>query len=240
MSKLTGTTWGASPSTLRSTALALCYSCAEYACPVWERSAHADKINPALNATCRLVSGCLRPTSTDDLYILAGIAPPEIRRHAASSKERMRQVSDDRHPLFGHIQAASRLKSRQSFLNSVQPDGSIHLRETLWRDKLERQPTSMSNSVKAKEELPNGADSSWSEWRCLNRLRSGVGRCKVSLEKWGYTDAENTTCQCGFKLQTMEHLLRCPLLEKECSRQDLFQYNDSAKVCVQHWLKFGI
>ena len=90
LSKLTGTTWGASPGTLRSTALALCYSCAEYACPVWERSSHADKIDTALNATCRLITGCLRPTAIDDLYILAGIAPPDIRRNAASSKERSR------------------------------------------------------------------------------------------------------------------------------------------------------
>ena len=53
-----GTSWGASPQTLKSTALALCYSTAEYACPVWERSAHAKKIDPALNATCRLITGC--------------------------------------------------------------------------------------------------------------------------------------------------------------------------------------
>ena len=52
ISKLTGTTWSASPETLRSTALALCYSSAEYACPAWERSTHAKKMDPALNATC--------------------------------------------------------------------------------------------------------------------------------------------------------------------------------------------
>ena len=86
VSKLTGTSWGASPDTLRSTALALCYSSAEYACPVWERSAHAKKIDPAINTTCRLVTGCLRPTPIDSLYILSGIAPPEIRRRAASSR----------------------------------------------------------------------------------------------------------------------------------------------------------
>ena len=75
ISRLTGTNWGASPATLRSSALALCYSSAEYACAVWERSTHARKINPALNATCRLISGCLRSTTTDSLYILSGIAP---------------------------------------------------------------------------------------------------------------------------------------------------------------------
>ena len=36
--KLTHSKWGANPSTVRTTALALSYSAAEYACPVWERS----------------------------------------------------------------------------------------------------------------------------------------------------------------------------------------------------------
>ena len=35
--------------TLRTTALALCFSTAEYTCPVWERSAHAAKIDSSLN-----------------------------------------------------------------------------------------------------------------------------------------------------------------------------------------------
>ena len=80
ISKLTGTSWGATPSTLRSTALSICYSTAEYACSVWERSARATKINPVINATCRLVTGCLRPTQTHNLYILSGIAPPECSK----------------------------------------------------------------------------------------------------------------------------------------------------------------
>ena len=33
--KLAGSTWGASANTLRSSALALCYSAAEYCAPVW-------------------------------------------------------------------------------------------------------------------------------------------------------------------------------------------------------------
>ncbi|KAI4822744.1 hypothetical protein KUCAC02_008273 [Chaenocephalus aceratus] len=81
--KLTGTTWGANPQTLKSTALALCYSAAEYACPVWERAAHAKKLDPALNASFRIITGCLKSTPTDRLYILEGIAPPEIRRERA-------------------------------------------------------------------------------------------------------------------------------------------------------------
>ena len=33
-------------------------------------------IDPVLNAVCRAISGCLRPTRVDDLYLLCGIAPP--------------------------------------------------------------------------------------------------------------------------------------------------------------------
>jgi hypothetical protein len=33
--KFTGTSWGADPNTVRTSALALCYSTAEYAAPVW-------------------------------------------------------------------------------------------------------------------------------------------------------------------------------------------------------------
>jgi hypothetical protein len=55
VSKVTGIRWGASPDTLRSTALALCYSSAEYACPVWARSTHAKKIkrNVVRAITCK-------------------------------------------------------------------------------------------------------------------------------------------------------------------------------------------
>ena len=46
MRKLASSKWGTHPSTIKTTALALCYSTAEYACPVWERSAHAHKVDP--------------------------------------------------------------------------------------------------------------------------------------------------------------------------------------------------
>ena len=57
--KLSNSKWGAHPATICSTALALCYSTAEYAYPVWSRSAHAKKINPMLNESCRCITGCL-------------------------------------------------------------------------------------------------------------------------------------------------------------------------------------
>jgi len=38
--KLAGSTWGASANTLRSSALAFCYSAAEYCAPVWPNCSH--------------------------------------------------------------------------------------------------------------------------------------------------------------------------------------------------------
>ena len=76
--KLTGSAWGADPKLIRTSALALSYSTAEYACPVWHKSAHVKQVDIALNETCRIITGCLRPTPVDRLYKLAGIAPPAV------------------------------------------------------------------------------------------------------------------------------------------------------------------
>ena len=93
--KLRTSKWGATPTTLRSSALALCYSAAAgYACPVWERSTHAKKLDAILNETCRMITGCLKPTNTYSLSVLAGIAPSDIRRAVASRTERTRQTTD--------------------------------------------------------------------------------------------------------------------------------------------------
>lgn len=141
--KLTGTAWGANPQALKSTPLALCYPAAEYACPVWERSTHARELDPGLNTSCRLIKGCLKPTPTHRLYVLAGMAPPEIQRCAASKKERQQQSTDPKHPLFGHVPPKSRLKSRKSFLISVTPLGRLTTSSERMTQWLNRQQTNI-------------------------------------------------------------------------------------------------
>ena len=79
LKKLANSQWGTNASTMRTTALALCYSIAEYAAPVWARSTYADILDPELTKTCRTITGCLKPTYVEDLCLLAGIAPPDIR-----------------------------------------------------------------------------------------------------------------------------------------------------------------
>ena len=76
--RLAGSGWGAGAKTLRIAALSLIYSTAEYCAPVWCRSAHTRLIDSVLNDALRIVTGCLRPTPTDCLHVLAGIQPAEL------------------------------------------------------------------------------------------------------------------------------------------------------------------
>ena len=234
--KLANTKWGASPNTIRSTALALSFSAAEYACPAWGRSTHARKLDPVLNASCRSITGCLKPTNVDKVYLLAGIAPPDIRRAVASREEHRKQATDERHPLYNHTPPERRLKSRKSFLTSTLPlqTTPAEARIQMWNKRVSTLPDVAEMGIQPSESLPPGANEAWMHWRCLNRLRTGVGRCKVSLHKWGYIN-EPTTCDCGLEPQTMQHLLQCSLLEETVSVNDLAQNSQRARKCVQQW-----
>ena len=93
--------WGANPNTIRTTALPSSYSMVEYAAPVWARSAYDKTLDPELNQACRSVTGCLKPTNVEDLYLLSGIALPAIRRDVCAIMERQKQTTRDTHSLFG-------------------------------------------------------------------------------------------------------------------------------------------
>jgi len=64
ISKLAGTSWGCKANTLRTSALALVYSAAEYCAPAWSRSAHCKKIDTQMNHTMRIISGTVKSTQT--------------------------------------------------------------------------------------------------------------------------------------------------------------------------------
>ena len=70
LKKLVNSKWGTNASTIRTTALALFYSIAEYAALVWARSTYEDILDLELNKACRASTGCLKPTNVEDLYLL--------------------------------------------------------------------------------------------------------------------------------------------------------------------------
>ena len=236
LKKLANSRWGTNARTIRTTALALCYSTAEYAAPVWERSAYAHLLNPELNQACQAITGCLRQTNVENLYLLAGIAPPEIRRSVCARVERTKQR--ETHSLFGHTPARRRLKPRISFLTSVQP---VHfpakvVRVNEWKRRLEEK--AHAGLVNLYEDLATGHDSPWLNWRCLNRLRTGYTCSKEQRKKWGYFNGD-TTCECGLATENTSHMLQCTLLAHPCTMDDLLEFNDTAQACIERWKKIA-
>jgi len=78
--------WRANANTLRSSALALCYSVAEYCCPVWQRSTHVSLVDAQLHSSMCLSSGTIRSTPLLWLPVLTNIEPPTLRCRAATDK----------------------------------------------------------------------------------------------------------------------------------------------------------
>ena len=123
--RLAGSGWGEGAKTLRTAALSLVYSLTEYCAPVWCRSAHIRLIDSVLNDALRIVTGCLRPTPTDYLPILAGIQPAELRRRGATLSLANRATLNPAHirheQLVGKQNAhQGRLKSRRPFVPAAQ------------------------------------------------------------------------------------------------------------------------
>ena len=111
--QLTCSQWGSNPYTLRTSALALCFSAAEYECPVWTRSAHARLVHSVLN------DSCFKPTKTNCFYILSGITLPDIRREMANRMERYKAEHNSKHLLYGRKSPTQCLKIRNCFLSST-------------------------------------------------------------------------------------------------------------------------
>ena len=122
--RLVGSGWAAGAKTLRIATLSLVYSTAEYCAPVRCRSAHTRLIDSVLNDALRIVTGCLRPTPTDNLPVLSGIQPAELRRLGATLSLAYRGSLDADHNLHGLLRRSSdtgqvRLRSRRPFVPGV-------------------------------------------------------------------------------------------------------------------------
>ena len=94
------------------------------------REYRTENIYPELNKACRAITVCLKPTYVKNLYLLTGIAPPDIRRYVCARMEQTKQMEQEANSLFGHIPARSRMKSRKDFLTSVKPS-YVHTEVTM-------------------------------------------------------------------------------------------------------------
>ena len=133
------------------------------------------------------------------------VAPsPYISRAVWSQLDKHKQENEPLHPLYEQDPARKRLKSRHSFLHSVEPlDGSA----LLWSSHLQTTPHKLSFSPK--ESLPPGSSEA-SHLVRLHRPWTGTGRCKALMQKWGFNEDGQTACECGDE-HTKTHLqLVCP------------------------------
>ena len=211
--RLASTNWGASFSTLRTSAIALAYAPAEYCSPTWTQSSHTHGLDVPLNEAMRLVTGCLRSTPLSHLPFLSGIQPPYARRD--NNCRRLYQKADRANHLLHDIlyekKAPSRLRSRRPLRPHME-----HL-ETV-TNTTPTVPDRLQPYIEAWSSHPPGYNLHRKAWVQLNRLRSGTGRFAASMKKWGIADSD--VCPCGH-IQTHEHVLNecavtgspCPLSE---------------------------
>ena len=209
---LAGSSWGARTSTLRTGALALVYSAAEYASPVWCRSSHTKVLDVTLNEIMRSITGCLRPTKSTFLPVLAGIAPPHIRRESRVMNIATAARDDRQHILHQCVTGASskpnrRLSSRRPFschAARLLTDGFDPVVE--WHNNVHDGPRFLNCACPTPSQtLPPGADLPRKQWVRLNRLRSNTARVAATLHQWGLQ--ESATCACGHSPQTVEHIV---------------------------------
>ena len=224
MRRLAGSGWGTGAKTLRIATLSLVYSTADYCAPVWCCSAHTRFIDGVLNDALHIVTGCLRPTPTDYLPILAGIQPAEFCRLRATLSLAYCGSLDPGHILYELLAGSThgyreRLKSRRSFVPAarklLQDLTELDIRAAQWNDyKWSMEYSECSSDLCAfiprTSIRPMGMGLPRSSWVRLNHLQAGVGCFQSFMHKWGLAPTSN--CKCGAAEQTAEHIiLTCPI-----------------------------
>lgn len=227
--KLTGTSWGPTASTLRTTALALVYPVAEYCCPVWLNSAHTKKIDTQLNDTMRTISGTIQSTPLEWLPVLSNIPPPHLRRQMALKKEWIKCCDNPLLPIHQDcLHEDLRLKSRNPpwLLGKRLAQDEFHT-NTAWRDGWAASNPDRLGLISDPVVQPPGFNLPRKIWTSLNRIRTQHGRCNSWKHKWKITN--NPYCDCSDVPQTVLHITtKCPLRRFSGTIKDIHEASDEA------------
>ena len=154
---------------IRTSALALCYSVAEYACPVWQHSCHAKKLDPPLNTACRIIAGCLKPINTMSLYRKRDTLKWQTEGTRFTT---INQPSSTWSALLSWTLCLITMPQNLSGPTS----GAIEQQPFLWRP-----PWAFQHL-----RLAPGKNLQWTTWMSLNRLRTDHGRAADLMHNWGY------------------------------------------------------
>lgn len=234
--KLAGTSWGCNGITLRTAALALVYSTAEYCCSAWLNSAHVNKIDIQLNETMRIVSGAIQSTPLEWLPVMSNIAPTHLRRKAALQREFNKiennlqlPIHQDLNDIRGNYRLVSRFPIwKEPFFES---SNDLNLIEE-WKSEWNRANVRNKHIIDDPTIKLNGFGEDRKTWATINRIRSGHGRTRAMLNKWD--PSISPSCDCGALFQTMNHIIG------ECPRRrfsgDITELNNLTPAAIE-WLK---
>lgn len=177
LKRLAGNRWGADFTTLRTTALALCYSAAEYCSPIWSQSSHCKKVDVSLNECMGLISGSIKSTPTDILPVLSGIEPPDIRRDQNTLDLRNRALSNNHmlNKLIDNPLLNTRLKSRYPLslrMNSIANADNVIISSRAWANEIWKTRWNASEHqlkqfIPSPTTNPSGCELKRSEWVLL-------------------------------------------------------------------------
>jgi hypothetical protein len=231
LSMLAGSTWGADASTLRCSALALCYSAAEYCAPAWRNSVHCSALDTQLHQTMRLISGTIRSTQTAWLPVLSNIAPPAIRRTKATADLLQKVRANADLPLNTDLANPPplRLHSRHPTWRNRPPDNFDP--KAAWRESWRSCDVVNNSLIEDPIAGVPGFDLPRATWTLLNRFRANAGPCRHSLSLWGARDSP--LCDCG-AVHTMQHIVEeCPYTRLSGGLAELH----SGSALAVSWLK---
>ncbi|UYV74225.1 hypothetical protein LAZ67_11002523 [Cordylochernes scorpioides] len=232
--KLAGSSWGSDANTLRTSALALIFSTAEYCAPVWEGSCHTKLIDTQLNSTLRIITGVCQPTRIDWLPVLAHISPPELRRKEATKKMYQKLLDSPDLEINPILQSPPnhRLKSRKPIWSRGNQllSQNFNISEA-WTNSWISSDIPNKNLITSPSVKIPGFSLPRREWVLLNRFRTGQGRCAELMKLWGYTKDPNCACNVP---QSMSHILDdCPLYKFNGGISNLHSVTPEAL----NWLK---
>ena len=123
-------------------------------------------------------------------------------------------------------------QGRASFMQFSHCHAPSNIQRALWEVKHNENHHHKKLS-QTKENLQPGHRCDWKTWKSQNRLRIWMGQCKYNISKWGYTYTSGTDCDCKTAMQSISHLLRCPLVDDQFCLEGLVAANEKVLNCAR-------
>ncbi|XP_060788769.1 neurexin 3a [Neoarius graeffei] len=185
----------------------------KYAAPVWVHGHHTPAIDTMINDALRVISGCMAPTPSTMLPVVAGILPASIQRdHLILKLMEKSCILVSLVPNISEVNTQPRLNSKHFAVCDTELENSTPLTPNWvidqWCKEWEGANSTLHNYTPEPSTKPAGHSLPHPAWVRLNRLRTSWRKTQAFLHSIGAAASEN--CSCG-NPQTVSHLLKpCP------------------------------